>query len=79
MEINQVDKEVGSLIARKGVYGIETLINAIMREAIGRPYIDREFIHRMVDRAMDRAIQDRVDLIIDIAIRDKEDFINGKD
>lgn len=67
MEINQVDNEVKDLITRKSVYGMETLINAIMRAAVGRPYIDREYIHRMVDNAIDRAMQD------------KEDLINGKD
>ena len=66
MEINQVDNEVKDLITRKSVYGIETLINAIMRAAVGRPYIDMEYIHRMVDNAIDRAMQD------------KEDLINGK-
>lgn len=62
MEINQVDNEVRSLIARKSIYGIETLINAIMREAIHRPYIDRAYLHRMVDIAIDRAIKDKEDM-----------------
>lgn len=62
MEINQVDKEISDLVTRKSIYGIEVLINAIMREAINRPFIDRAYIHNMVDAAIDRAIKDNEEM-----------------
>ena len=59
MEINHVDHELKDLIARKSIYGLEVILNALMREAIKMPFVDREYIHRLVDSAIDRAIKDK--------------------
>ena len=63
MEICQVDREVKDLIDRKSIRGLEVLLDATMRAVIGRPFIDRDYIHKMVDTAIDKAITDREEMV----------------
>lgn len=63
MEINQVDREITDLVARKSIYGLEAILNATMRAAIDRPYIDREYIHMLVDNAINKAMKDKEEMI----------------
>lgn len=63
MTISQVDREVKGLIESHSIRGLEVILDATMRAAIGRPFIDREYIHKMVDSAIDRAIKDEEEMV----------------
>lgn len=58
MEINQVDREVKDLLYKKHIYGLETILKAVVRVSMDLPYIDRAYLHRLIDTAYDSVIKE---------------------
>lgn len=59
MTIAALGMTIGSIIKEWHVYGLEALINAIVRASINEPYIDAEYIKKLVDTAYKREEQKR--------------------
>lgn len=58
MEINQVEREVKGLIYNKHIYGLEVLVKSIVRTSMDLPYVDREYLHHLIDTAYDSVIKE---------------------
>lgn len=54
MTIAALGMEIGKIIKDWHVYGLEALINAIVRATINEPYIDADYIKKLVDTAYER-------------------------
>ena len=54
MTIAGTDREVRVLIKQHHIYGAETIINALVRAAQTEPYLTKDAIIKMVDRAFER-------------------------
>lgn len=60
MTIAGTQKEITNLIAEKHICGLETIINAIVYAVDGEPYVDEEYIKKLVHNAYEhKAIYDR--------------------
>lgn len=58
MEINQVEREVKDLLYKKHIYGLETIIRSVVRVSMDLPYVDREYLHHLIDVAYDSVIKE---------------------
>ncbi len=58
MTIASCGREVNDLIKEHSVYGVETILNAIVRASLVHPHLSRQHLHEMLDSALSRAVQD---------------------
>ena len=58
MDINQVDREVKDLLYKKHIYGLETILKAVVRVSMDLPYVDRAYLHHLIDTAYDSVIKE---------------------
>ena len=58
MTIASCGREVNDLIKEHSVYGVETVLNAIVRASLMHPHLGRQHLHEMLDNALSRAVQD---------------------
>ena len=56
MTIASTDKEVKELIKEHAVYGVETIINAVVRNCVNEPYVNEEYIIKLVKSAYKRGL-----------------------
>ncbi len=54
MTIAATDREVKELIDKHHVYGAEVVINALVRASAKEPYLNEDFIIKMIKFAFDR-------------------------
>ena len=58
MEINQVEREVKDLLYKKHIYGLEVILKSVVRVSMDLPYVDREYLHHLIDTAYDSVIKE---------------------
>lgn len=58
MEINQVEREIKDLIFKKHIYGLEVILKSVVRVSMNLAYVDREYLHHLIDSAYDSVIKE---------------------
>jgi hypothetical protein len=54
MTIASTDKEINELINDHHIYGLESIINAVVRACKDEPYVNEDYIIKLVKSAYDR-------------------------
>jgi hypothetical protein len=49
---------VKDLLYKKHIYGLETIIRSVVRVSMDLPYVDREYLHHLIDVAYDSVIKE---------------------
>lgn len=60
MTINEAHKEMKEIIDKHSVYGVESLMNALVYASKGNQWVDKEMLHKLLDHAIYMAdLEDR--------------------
>lgn len=51
-------KEMKEIINKHSIYGVESLMNALVIACKDHPYVNREMLHKLLDTAIDRVEED---------------------
>ena len=54
MTIASCDREVRELIEKHSIYGVETVVNALVRACKAHPYCDMAYVTNMLQHAFKR-------------------------
>jgi len=60
VSIAMLDRTMQGIVVRHSVYGVECVINSLVRAIHGKPYLDRDAIIRMLDHALENEKEDRL-------------------
>lgn len=60
VSIATLDHTMQGIVAHHSVYGVECVINSLVRAIHDRPYLDREALIRMLDHALKNEKEDRL-------------------
>ena len=52
VSIAMLDHTMQGIVARHSVYGVECVINSLVRTIHGKPYLDRDALIRILDHAL---------------------------
>ena len=47
-------KEMKEIVNKHSIYGVESLMNALVLASKDHPYVNREMLHKLLDTAIDR-------------------------
>lgn len=51
-------KEMKEIVNKHSIYGVESLMNALVLASKDHPYVNREMLHKLLDTAIDRVEAD---------------------
>lgn len=63
VSIAMLDHTMQGIVDRHHVYGVECVINSLVRAIHGKPYLDRDAIIRMLDHALKNDKEDRLNVV----------------